>query len=269
MGVKAVMNSSAEQVATEAVEQELYHPVSSGHGHYFIGDGVMLEQTPNHVHLAFEQPQRVLSSAVLNGGFAQASHFVNMKVSTECPLDLEDPVITLRRYCRERGWQGEAIGMMTAASMKSFRATYDCVGGESLAVVVTTGLGNARRAGDASGCADLTSLPRKAGTINMAIVTSAVLTDAAMVEMVSVITEAKAAILQELGIKSPVSGKLATGTGTDAVAIFSGDSESQHERVRFTGKHTLIGERTAQMVIATLHDSINYLSAGQPAEMCR
>jgi iron complex transport system ATP-binding protein len=267
MGVKAVMNSSAEQAPAEVVERELSRPLSGDSGSYCIGDGVILEQTPSHVHLAFQQPRRVLSSAVLNGGFSLVSHFVNMKVSTECPLDLEDPAITLRRYCRGKGWQGDAVGMMTAASMKSFRAAYDNVADESLAVVVTTGLGNARRAGDSAEGIELSTMPRKAGTINMAIVTSAALTDAAMVEMVSVIAEAKAAALQELGIKSPVSGRLATGTGTDAAAIFCGDIGTLHEPVRFTGKHTLIGERTAQMVIDTLHASINYLSAGPQAKV--
>lgn len=237
-------------------------PVVSHSDDHFVGDGVMLEQTPDHVHLAFDRPRRVLSSAVLNGGFSHVSHFLNMKVSTECPLAVEDPAITLSRYCRDRGWQGDAIGMMTAASMKSFRAAYDRVGGESLAVVVTTGLGNARRAGDSAEGVELSSIPHQAGTINMAILTSAPLTDAAMVEMVSVVTEAKAAALQEQGVKSPVSGKLATGTGTDAVAIFSGDSGTLPEPIRFTGKHTLIGERTAKMVIETLHASINYLSVG-------
>ena len=241
---------------------------------YFVAEGVTLEQTPDHIHLEFEKPHRVLSSAVLNGGFYQANHFLNMLVppsySQHCPLALEDPTVTLERYCHEKGWPGAAIGMMTAASMKSLRVVHDVLPGaelagealvgESLAVVVTTGLENARRAGDVAEFKALTSTPNKVGTINMAIVTSAYLTTAAMVETVAVATEAKAAVLQELNIISPVSGGVATGTGTDAIAIFSGNDEKNRQPVKFTGKHTLFGERVAQLVIKALRSSINWPS---------
>lgn len=247
-----------------AVERQSPRLVGLQNGHCFIGEGVTLEQAPDHIHLEFEQPRRVLSSAVLNGGFSHARHFLNMKVSKQCPFALEDPAITLECYCQDRRWRGAAVGMMTAASMKSLRVVHDELAGESLAVVVTSGLDNARRAGDAAEFTALSSVPMKVGTINMAIVTSADLTDAAMVEMVTVATEAKTVALQELGIQSPVSGKLATGTGTDAIAVFSGDSAKLADPVRFVGKHTLIGERLAQMVIAALHSSINDLSKAHP-----
>lgn len=243
---------------------------------YFIAEGVTLEQTPDHIHLGFEKPQRVLSSAVLNGGFYQANHFLNMRVPKHCPLTLEgaaleDPAVTLERYCDEKGWSGAAIGMMTAASMNSLRVEHDFLPGEqlaeqSLAVVVTTGLDNARRAGDTAEFTALTSIPNKVGTINIAIVTSAYLTTAAMVEAVTVATEAKAALLQELGVLSPVSREVATGTGTDAIAVFSGTDEKSSQKVRFTGKHTLFGERVAQLVIKALRSSINYPSKSRKAE---
>jgi adenosylcobinamide amidohydrolase len=58
-----------------------------------------------------------------------------------------------------------------------------------------------------------------------------------------------------LGITSPVSGRLATGTGTDAIAVFSGHGVG---RARFAGKHTLLGERLAVLVMQSLHSSISY-----------
>ena len=243
-----------------------------------ITEGVTLEQTSDHVHLEFDKPQRVLSSAVLNGGFYQANHFLNMRVPKHCPLTLEgsslkdalledtaleDPAITLKRYCDEKRWRGPAIGMMTAASMKSLRVAHEFLPGEglvyeSLAVVVTSGLQNARRAGDPAEFRALTPVPNKVGTINMAIVTSAYLTNAAMVEAITVATEAKAAVLQQLNVLSPVSGKVATGTGTDAIAFFSNTDNQNNQPVKFTGKHTLFGERVAQLVIKSLRSSINY-----------
>ena len=223
-----------------------------------LAQGVVLEQTPDHIHIAFDRPRRVLSSAVLNGGFCQASHYVNMRVPKRCPLALEDPVKTLERYCHDRGWAEATVGMMTAASMKSLRVAHEKLAGESLTVVVTTGLDNARRAGDPAEFSTLTVVPDKVGTINMVILTSANLTDEAMVEMVTVATEAKSAALQNLGVISPVSGELATGTGTDAIAIVAGDRrENNAQPIRFTGKHTLIGERVAQVAMAALKSSIN------------
>ncbi len=238
---------------------------------FYLGEGVTLEQTSDHIHLAFDQPWRVLSSAVLNGGFCQVNHFLNMRVPKCCPIALEDPAKTLARYCCDRGWGEPAVGMMTAASMKSLRVVHEEIAGESLAVLVTTGLDNARRAGDPAEFSALASVPNKVGTINMAVLSSAYLTDAAMVEMVAVVTEAKAAALQELNVRSPLSGKLATGTGTDSIALFSNTKISEEsgqngQLVKFAGKHTLMGERVAQMVIRAVRSSISYPSTGNQRE---
>jgi adenosylcobinamide hydrolase len=251
---------------TDLVEEKAKAEAAFGN-EFYVGEGVSLEHTPDHIHLEFETQRRVLSSAVLNGGFRQANHFLNMKVPKLCPIALEDPEKTLECYCRDRGWNEPAVGMMTAASMKSLRVVREALASESsvvesLAVIVTTGLDNARWAGDPADFSALASVPNKIGTINMAIVTSAQLTEAAMVEMITVATEAKVTALQTLEILSPVSGQLATGTGTDAIAIVSGEVGRERDRqpVRFVGKHTLMGERVAQMVIKALHSSINYSS---------
>src|SRR5690606_11423614 len=121
-----------------------------------------------------------------------------------------------------------------------------------LLVAVTTGLANARRAGDLGEYRQLQDVPDKIGTINMAIVTSATVNTAVMVEALMIATEAKAAALQELGITSTASAGIATGTGTEAQAIFSGD----RRQVAFAGKHTLFGERLAQLTMTALRDSI-------------
>jgi len=73
------------------------------------------------------------------------------------------------------------------------------------------------------------------------------------VETALVATEAKAALLQDLGIRSPVSGAIATGTGTDALAVFAGAGPPT---IHYAGKHTLFGEAVARLVLAALADSI-------------
>ncbi|MEM1155191.1 MAG: adenosylcobinamide amidohydrolase, partial [Pseudomonadota bacterium] len=126
---------------------------------------------------------------------------------------------------------------------------------EQMAVVVTSGLDTARRAGERAELRRLHQPLTQRGTINTAIVTSAQLEPQAMVEVLAVAVEAKVALLQELAVRSPVSGGLATGTGTDAIAVFS---HLDGQRVRFAGKHTLMGESVARAHISALRRSLHW-----------
>jgi adenosylcobinamide hydrolase len=216
--------------------------------------GVNLARTADLVHVRFAQPHRALSCAVLNGGLCQASDFLNARVARHMPNPLEDPAHSLQRLSDQLQCRGVTVGMMTAASMESLRIASETISNETLAVVVTAGLENARRAGDPAEYRTLGALPAERGTINLCIVTSAQVADETLVEMIAVATEAKVAVMQELGIMSPVSGKLATGTGTDAIAVFSGHGS---QRARFAGKHTLLGERLAVLVMQAVRSSVN------------
>ena len=150
-----------------------------------------LHHNHRHVQLNFACPQRVLSSAILNGGLCQASHILNLKVPKTLNTD-EAPAASLRNYAHAQGWQGNVVGMMTAASMKSLRIERANIDGVDIAVLVTTGLDNARRAGDRAEVRELLATPEQVGTINLILICSAHLTDAAMVEAMMVATEAKA-----------------------------------------------------------------------------
>ena len=79
-----------------------------------------IEHTQAHVHVAFPAPRTVLSSAVLNGGFTEASHIVNLKVEknmegTSGPF--EPSHVTLSNYCLTKEWNGAVVGMMTAPKL--------------------------------------------------------------------------------------------------------------------------------------------------------
>jgi adenosylcobinamide amidohydrolase len=226
--------------------------------------GVTVSCSANLVHVRFSQPHRALSCAVLNGGFCHASDFLNLRVASHSPDVTEDPAASLQRLSDQLQCRGPAVGMMTAASLASLRVISEDIGGETLAVLVTTGLENARSAGDLAEHRSLDDVPGERGTINLAIVTSAQIADAALVEMVAIATEAKTAVLHELEITSPVSGRLATGTGTDAIAVFSGHGVG---RARFAGKHTLLGERLAVLVMHAIRSSVNYSSEDYSPEI--
>lgn len=215
------------------------------------GDAVVTG-TKNHIHVQLKMPCRTLSSAVLNGGIVTADHVVNMQVPKRSTIT-ELPAISLQSYCMENRWQGVAVGMMTAASMNSFRMMSRVVQNVEIAVLVTSGMSNPRRAGDKADYPYMTDNVEEAGTINIMAFTSAHLSDAALAEMLMVVTEAKSAALQHIGIRSMVSDQIATGTGTDAVAVTAGNGP---ESVRYCGKHMLFGEVLGELTINAVTSSV-------------
>lgn len=218
---------------------------------------VTIEHTADHIHVCLPEARQVLSSAVLGGGLAWADHLLNLKVPASATQDAyhQSPEDYLQHYAEQHRWQGTTVGMMTAASMNSLRIVECREQGVDLAVLVTTGLDNARRAGDRAEHRLIGEGTTKAGTINLIAVTSAQLSPAAMVEAQMVMTEAKAAVLQEYVVSSPVSGKIATGTGTDAIAIVNG---SGPVCIDYCGKHVLFGELLATCVMEAIASSLEY-----------
>lgn len=216
----------------------------------------IIEHTSEHVHIELPNSPRVLSSAPYNGGLIDADHLLILKVmdnfdGTKGPF--EPLTATFRKYCRRKGWPGISVGMMTSAKMASFRNVRRSARGVEISVLVTAGISNARRAGDPAEYRVFDEAGIKPGTINIIILTNAILTQAAQVEAVMVVTEAKTAILQDFGVTSPVTGKTATGTGTDAVAIVNGSAPPE---IRYCGKHTLFGEMLASATIDALSSSL-------------
>ena len=213
-----------------------------------------LEHAQNHIHVEFCTPHQVISSAILNGGIVQASHLVNLRVPKRWAT-LEAPEITLAKYCVDAGWSGTIVGMMTAASMDSFRIAKETVQDIDIVVLVTSGLSNPRRVGDRAEHRKMITQSKEIGTINIMVMTSTTLTEPAMVEALTIATEAKSAALHESGIRSPVSNKIATGTGTDSIAIVSGHGP---ETVRYCGKHVLFGEILGRLVTDAVTSSIDW-----------
>jgi adenosylcobinamide amidohydrolase len=81
---------------------------------------------------------------------------------------------------------------------------------------------------------------------------------AALVESVMLAAEAKTVAMRELDVKSPVSRAIATGTGTDAIAVANGTGP---ETIRYCGKHVLFGEMLASAVIEAITTSLSERTA--------
>jgi len=215
-----------------------------------------LKQTSDHICVSFSTEHPVLSSAVFNGGGCTASNILIMKVAE----NFEDkkqvavkPEKTLAEYCRQIQLSGTTVGMMTAASLESFRQVSRSSQGVKITAMVTAGISNARCAGDRAEWRTFQTDTTLTGTINIIILTTATMTPAAMVESLLLAAEAKTVAMRELGVKSLVSGKIATGTGTDAIAIANGVGP---ETIRYCGKHVLFGEMLASVVIEAITESL-------------
>jgi adenosylcobinamide amidohydrolase len=216
-----------------------------------------LKQTPEHIRVVFNTERPVLSSAVFNGGACTASNILIMQVAENfdgTKQIVENPENTLAEYCRQLQLSGTTVGMMTSASMDSFRLASRSSQGVAISVLVTAGISNARCAGDRADWRTFQTDADPTGTINIIILTNAMMSHAAMVESVMLATEAKTVAMRRLGVKSPVSGAIATGTGTDAIAVANGFGS---ETIRFCGKHVLFGEMLASVVIEAITESLS------------
>lgn len=227
-----------------------------------VAGDVKLDRAPGHIHFQFPGARQVLSSAVLGGGLVSADHLLNMKVAAKGQDNQVSPQESLKKYAADLGWSGRVVGMMTAASMNSLRVVECREQGVDLAVAVTAGIDNARCAGDPAEHRLIGEPATEVGTINLVAITSARLSPAALTESVITLTEAKAAVLAELKVRSPVSGAIATGTGTDAVAVISGQGPVE---VAYCGKHVLFGELLARAAMHAITASLEYYSPQQTA----
>jgi adenosylcobinamide hydrolase len=195
----------------------------------------------------------ILSSAPRAGGITRARYILNHQVSAKpigrddrglgtcvrCP----DPARTLSKLATSLGIRDKFVGLMTAVSLADLvtvRETYDQVWVEGF---VTVGTSNAVQAGEPVTPRQRSSSAHT-GTINLILVTNARLSASAMVGMVQVATEAKTAVLMRAKVKSWTGRPGATGTGTDAVVVVSGNGPP----MKYSGTHTVLGELVGRVI---------------------
>jgi adenosylcobinamide amidohydrolase len=155
-----------------------------------------------------------------------------------------DPARTLSKLAISLGIRDKFVGLMTAVSLADLvtvREAYDQIWVEGF---VTVGTSNAVRAGEPVAAGHLTNSSAHAGTINLILVTNVRLSASAMVGMVQVATEAKTAVLLRAKVKSWTGRPGATGTGTDAVVVVSGNGPP----LRYSGTHTILGELVGRVI---------------------
>jgi adenosylcobinamide amidohydrolase len=180
----------------------------------------------------FERPLLALSSAPLGGGLGKRHWVINMTVSDGYAR--LDPDVHLAEIAGGLGLRGAGVGMLTAVDVRDVVDTSD----SGVRVSVTTGIGDY----PTWAAAPEPVLEHRAGTINAVCWLPVRLTDAALVNAVATVAEAKAQAMFEAGVPG-------TGTATDATVLLcpvDGPAE------RFGGPRSAIGAPLARAVHAAV-----------------
>jgi adenosylcobinamide amidohydrolase len=197
-------------------------------------------------------PHVVLSWAIVNGGRRTASAVAWHEVRESELRPPVDPARLLSTRLAARG-QGDAVGLLTSASVARHVVVERAFAGVAARCVATVGLGNALRVGDPPGPA------ARIGTINLLCQLSVSLGEEALVEALSIAAEARTLAVREARVQSRVSGAPATGTGTDCIVVAAPAGPGG---ARYAGKHTQLGH----VIGATVHEAVARGAAAWIAE---
>ncbi|GEM_PF-88647 len=202
----------------------------------------------------FSGPRDVVSTSWLNGGYRRDLSAV---FNHQIPLDACDD-------CHENGGvktyletvaaslgldPRAACGLVTRAEMKNAVAVTARYRDLPVTAIVTAGIDkNGGRAGDpASYYEENGSFEPVGGTVNTVLVIGADLPEYALCRAVVTASEAKAVALQQLMARSLYSPGIATGSGTDMIAVVADPRSSLH--LSDAGKHSKLGELIGKTVI--------------------
>jgi adenosylcobinamide hydrolase len=196
-----------------------------------------IEWTKKSILVIFSSPRRVLSSAPYSGGMRETDLIINLRTSAR-QTRKNSPQSIISEFLRERGLSENTVGFLTAAQLEYSQFILRTQEDIKLLSIVTAGTSNALNIADrAPTLYSGESMPYP-GTINIILVTNAELLEDCYVSAVVSATEAKSGALFDLQIKSVLSGRQATGTGTDAVAVVSG----RGRKIQYAGGHTQFGQ---------------------------
>lgn len=203
--------------------------------------------------VSFPQAYAVLSWAPLNGGFSLARSILNHQVRTD-EYPAEEPAAFLLALAQRLQTPTPVVGLMTGVMMERLVRRFVRRDELFLECFATVGLSNALAVGDPA------TYEEKPGTINLIAVLNQPLTESALVEATTIVTEAKTQALFTARIKSTISGAWATGTGTDCVAVACPQGAVMS---RYCGKHTLLGELLGRVVGEAMAEGLRRTGGGK------
>jgi len=196
---------------------------------------------------------RMISSGVLGGGIGPREWVLNAQVAAGYART--DPAGHLTELAGRFGLTGPGIGMLTAAQVTGLVTRWD----DGAEAAVTAGLRVPTWAAAPAGPAGPADQDRGPGTINIIVSVPVPLTDAALVNAVVTVTEAKTQAVLDAGFA-------ATGTATDAVCVAARDPAGTAAE-DFAGPRSAWGARIARSVYAAvLAGATGYRASETPME---
>lgn len=219
-----------------------------------LPSGETVRREDDTLVVQFSGPRHVISTSWLNGGYrrdlsAVFNHQIPLDACDDCHENggIETYLETVAASMRldPRG----TCGLVTRAEMKNAVAVTARFRNLAVTAIVTAGIDkNGGRAGDpASYCEENGLFEPVGGTVNTVLVIGADLPEYALCRAVVTASEAKAVALQQLMARSLYSSGIATGSGTDMIAIVADPGSPLH--LSDVGKHSKLGELIGRTVI--------------------
>jgi adenosylcobinamide amidohydrolase len=193
----------------------------------------------------FDPPRRAIASGPLGGGIGERSWALNATVPISYNRD--DPDRHLTDLATGLRLRGAGLGFLTGVDVRQRVVQRD----SGAVVVATVGIGQPEWAAAPA----RTEPPEPVGTINIFVYLPVALGDAALVNAVSTVAEAKVQAMIDLGYA-------ASGTATDATCVICPAGEPVE---RYGGPRSTWGARLARAVHAAVLAG-DRAKAGRPAD---
>lgn len=259
-------------------------------------NGIEVHRNEKIIVVRFLAPHRVISTCRANGGLRDDLDLIFNHQSCEPTghtrkshtMAVHEPRVYLRQICSQHEFSENCASLGTAANMNCAAVESEIFRDLEVVAICTGGVEtNAGRAGDpASVCEEsgrfmpvsgTISQSEKekcvaaeargdGGTINIIVCINRKLTPGAMVRSVMTATEAKTAVLQELNVNSRYSQGLATGTGTDQIAVAS--VLTGEPPLTSAGKHSKLGELIGLTVKKAVAGTLSLQNGMSPQSRC-
>ncbi|MFC4625443.1 adenosylcobinamide amidohydrolase [Daeguia caeni] len=190
----------------------------------------------------FASPHQMVSWSLNRPGFTTAERVAWLEVGNDELITVTDPKTWFQHRLLAVDL-GDAVGLITARNVACYEiasATVDDVQADCL---ITLGLNNGETVGKRQ---DPMLHVLHAGTINILAAVSVPLTDAALLEMSSIVAQARTTALLRFGYRRPCMDDIVTGTGTDCIVTAAPCSSRPQA---YAGMHTAIGEAVGRSVL--------------------
>lgn len=194
----------------------------------------------------FDQLHRMLSWSITQPGLYVGTKVAWLEVrDSDLPIGI-DPKKFIIEKMTDNGLT-DAVGLITSRDVRANHRAQSVVEDVTADCLTTVGLSNAERVGSRF----MRSFAQ-VGTINTLVHVTSPLSDAALLEAISIATQARtAAVIDGKVMRDEVA---VTGTGTDCIVIAAPLGEPE---VGFAGLHTALGQAVGAAVYKATRDGVH------------